>query len=636
MATTIRVPTTNDSQYALTLLLHEARQRRTRSVLVGLILLCCQSNFNVQAGEGLEDQADRVQADQNSQHLVPKEPEKFHLFLLAGQSNMAGRGVVESQLPPASKRMLCFSKDGSWEVATDPLHFDKPKLVGVGLGRTFAQDYLDAHPGIVIGLIPCAVGGSSVTSWTPSGFHEQTKSYPYDNTLEQVSAATKFGRLKGILWHQGESDSNAQRSKAYESNLARLIDDFRAKFDNPNLPFIIGQLGNFHERPWNDHRLTVDAAHKRLSDLVHNCRFVSSFDLGHKGDEVHFNSEAYRALGHRYFAAWQDIEGQSGSGGPEIELCSRIPSDLPHGAFTDLTRFKNKWYCAFREGQAHVSKDGRLRVIVSEDGQAWEDAVVFDDQAADLRDAKITVTPQGKLMVTGAAAFHDFDANSQEKQTQHQTYAWYSEDGRNWTERQAIGEPNYWLWRVSSLQDRMLGIGYRTGKTNSRTTTLYESSDGQTFNVLKRDLFDEGYPNESSIVFDARATAFCLLRRDPLDGKFGTAMLGRSRPPYTDWGWKDLEVRVGGPQMCLLPDGRLLAAVRLYDGHTRTSLCWVDTQQGRLREFLRLPSSGDTSYAGLAWHEDRLWVSYYSQHEALGSDFRSAVYVARIKLPIHE
>jgi len=76
-----------------------------------------------------------------------------------------------------------------------------------------------------------------------------------------------------------------------------------------------------------------------------------------------------------------------------------------------------------------------------------------------------------------------------------------------------------------------------------------------------------------------------------------------------------------------LPDGRLLAAVRLYDGVARTSLAWIDSASGKLTECLKLPSAGDTSYAGLVLQEDLLWVSYYSSHEG-----KTSIYLAKVKL----
>ena len=79
--------------------------------------------------------------------------------------------------------------------------------------------------------------------------------------------------------------------------------------------------------------------------------------------------------------------------------------------------------------------------------------------------------------------------------------------------------------------------------------------------------------------------------------------------------------------MIRLPDGRFLAAVRLYDKKVRTALCWVDPQAGTLTEALALPSGGDTSNAGLVLHEGVLWVSYYSSHEG-----KTSIYLAKVQI----
>ena len=94
------------------------------------------------------------------------------------------------------------------------------------------------------------------------------------------------------------------------------------------------------------------------------------------------------------------------------------------------------------------------------------------------------------------------------------------------------------------------------------------------------------------------------------------------------WTWHDLGVPIGGPQIIRLPDGRLVAGVRLYDKKVRTSLGWVDPVAATFREFLSLPSGGDTSYPGLVWHDGLLWVSYYSSHEG-----KTSIYLAKVKLP---
>jgi hypothetical protein len=311
-----------------------------------------------------------------------------------------------------------------------------------------------------------------------------------------------------------------------------------------------------------------------------------------------------------------------GQGKAEIVELRKIWDRARHNAFTDLIRFKGRWFCVFREGAGHVSHDGQARVLVSADGAKWASAAVLTTPSAavpDLRDPKITTTPDGRLMLTTAGA------NRKGRPSRHQTYAWFSADGKKWGEPVAIGEPNFWLWRVTWHKGSAYGIGYGAGAGAGRFTRLYRSSDGRRFETLVDRLFDKGYPNETSLVFDKDGTCLCLLRRD---GKPNTAMLGTARPPYTKWTWRDLGKRIGGPRMIRLPDGRLLAAGRRYEGGARTSLMWVDPAKATLREFLRLPSGGDTSYGGLVMHEGLLWVSYYSSHEG-----KTSIYLAKVKLP---
>jgi len=294
----------------------------------------------------------------------------------------------------------------------------------------------------------------------------------------------------------------------------------------------------------------------------------------------------------------------------------KIWDQAPHNAFTDLIRFQTRWFCVFREGKGHVSPEGALRVITSNDGEKWESAALITSDTGDLRDAKITVTPDGQLMLCGAEALHDRSKHS------HQSLAWFSGDGRTWSDRYEIGDPNFWLWRVTWHKGTAYGIGYGVG-TKKGSLRLYASKDGEHFETLVKPLLEGGYPNETSIVFDGD-TAYCLLRRDaaPINGQLGVA-----EPPYTDWRWKDVGTRIGGPHMLRLPDGRFVAAVRLYDGGVRTSLGWIDPASGKFTEFLRLPSGGDTSYPGLVYHDGLLWMSYYSSHEG-----KSNIYLAKVRL----
>lgn len=243
-----------------------------------------------------------------AQDIDLPDQEKFHIFLLVGQSNMAGRGKVAEEDRRPHPRVLALNQKNQWVPAVDPLHFDKPRIVGVGLGRTFGIEIAKAHPDITIGLVPCAVGGSPIASWEPGGEHKQTGTHPYDDCLQRAKLALKDGVLAGILWHQGESDASAERAKVYEEKLHALIARFRKEFAAPDVPFIAGQMGQF--RPWSDAKKMVDAAHRSLPKQLPHTAFVSSDGLKHKGDKTHFDAASYRELGRRYAKAFLDLQSR--------------------------------------------------------------------------------------------------------------------------------------------------------------------------------------------------------------------------------------------------------------------------------------------------------------------------------------
>lgn len=272
-----------------------------------------------------------------------------------------------------------------------------------------------------------------------------------------------------------------------------------------------------------------------------------------------------------------------------------------HNAFTDLIAWQNALWCVFREAAAHVSPDGAFRLLCSNDqGQHWQSVALIKHAAADLRDPKFSIHPDGDLLLMGTGALHD------RKDGSHQSYLWQSADGINWSVAFAIGERNFWLWRVSWQHDKAYALAYHCAKP--RISRLYHADGALQFSALA-DIYQGSYANESSILFNADGQALCLLRRDPEPG-----LLGRSQPPYTQWQWQEIGVRIGGPQWLRLHDGRLLACVRLYDETVRTSLCWIDEHSGKLTEILPLPSGGDCSYAGMVVQDEQLYVSYYSSH----------------------
>lgn len=227
--------------------------------------------------------------------------ETFHLYLLIGQSNMAGRGEMDPQATEPHPRVLALDRNNRWLPATDPIHFDKP-IAGVGPGLTFGKVMADHALSARIGLIPCAVGGSPISTWQPGGYWEQTGSHPYDDAIARTQFAQQSGSLRGILWHQGESDSNEQDAEQYLDRLETLIARLRSALIGPDVPFIAGALGEFvvARNPWAQ---VVNDSLLNLPGRVKWTACVSADGLDHKGDHLHFDTASARERGQRYAKA---------------------------------------------------------------------------------------------------------------------------------------------------------------------------------------------------------------------------------------------------------------------------------------------------------------------------------------------
>ncbi|WP_133178959.1 exo-alpha-sialidase [Shewanella decolorationis] len=302
----------------------------------------------------------------------------------------------------------------------------------------------------------------------------------------------------------------------------------------------------------------------------------------------------------------------------ELISVKRIWDQGEHNAFTDLVLFQGALFCVFREGSAHVSPDGALRVLRSQDaGGTWQSVSLLTSTQADLRDGKL-IEFRGELLLLGGGAHHD--------KSGLQSYLWRSKDGMHWSEAQVVADKGYWLWRLTEHQDALYGVGYRAGPDGD--TRLYKSDDGQQFKSWMSVFNNQGYVNESSLVFH-QGSCFCLLRRDPVWSDEFLGLLGHSLPPFNQWTWQTLDKRIGGPVMFVY-QSRLMAVVRLYEGNIRTALIEINKETSAIHEWLTLPSQGDTSYAGIVLEGDDLYVSYYSSHEMILAPDNSQVQIEEI------
>ncbi len=235
--------------------------------------------------------------------LPPKE--KLHLYLLIGQSNMAGRGVLDPAAPISHDRILKFTKDNTWAPADEPLHFDKP-IAAAGLGMSFARTLADADPSVTIGLIPCAVGGTPLANWVKDA-------NLYKEAVKRAKLAMKDGTLKGIIWHQGESDSgNEATAQSYADRLVKMVADLRAELGAGDVPFVAGQLGEYLARESKDGKPSFwPVVNEQIATLLFRSpktAVVPATGLKHKGDQVHFDTPSLREFGQRYAKAMQALQ----------------------------------------------------------------------------------------------------------------------------------------------------------------------------------------------------------------------------------------------------------------------------------------------------------------------------------------
>jgi hypothetical protein len=225
--------------------------------------------------------------------------DQLQLFLLIGQSNMAGRGPMGPADREPIPGVLALDREMKWIPAVDPLHWDKPAIAGVGPGRTFAKELLQLNPAMKIGLIPAAFGGTSLDEWKPAG-------KLYENAVRRTREAMKSGKLRGILWHQGEADSRSEAlAKSYDERFAAMIRQFRADLGAADVPVVVGELGEFFQAPF----AAVVNQQLALAPLsVLHCAFVSSAGLTPKSDHVHFDTPSQHEFGRRYALAFAGLD----------------------------------------------------------------------------------------------------------------------------------------------------------------------------------------------------------------------------------------------------------------------------------------------------------------------------------------
>ena len=200
---------------------------------------------------------------------------------------------------------------------------------------------------------------------------------------------------------------------------------------------------------------------------------------------------------------------------PRLVSCRMIWNKSPHNAFTDLIRYRGEWVCAFREASKHDGgvRDSKIRILTSDDGAQWTSIGALSDPRGDVRDAKLSITPQGKLMLLTAIQL--FDSSERRR---HQSIGFFTTDLKTWSDPVDADVPNRWLWGLAWHKGIGYSIGYQADAPNGNdyNANLYTTRDGRHF-----DLHVEGIdrhtnkPNESAIAFDGDSRLLPAARLRP-------------------------------------------------------------------------------------------------------------------------
>jgi len=225
--------------------------------------------------------------------------DQFDIFLLMGQSNMAGRGRLDEVEALQDPHIFMFRED-RWITARELLHTDKPEA-GVGLGMSFAIELIQAHL-TPIGLVPCAVGGTPLSRWMPGADL-------YENAVSITKRALFKGTLKGILWHQGEADScNAEDANGYGRRFQHMINCLCSELSATGIPVVAGELGAFlRDCSGHDYFSIVNQQLRQLEQSLPAYGCVTSNGLTGNGDNLHFNSKSLREFGCRYAKKYMNL-----------------------------------------------------------------------------------------------------------------------------------------------------------------------------------------------------------------------------------------------------------------------------------------------------------------------------------------
>lgn len=223
---------------------------------------------------------------------------EYDLYLLIGQSNMAGRGyLIENDTLNSIEGVYILNQKGEIVEARNPLNQYST------IGKEYAMQQMSPafsfskmvrkESGRKILLVVNARGGSSISEWSPS--NDSTKFY--SEAIRRTKQAMKYGDLKAVLWHQGCSDSSDKLREKYMGRLNELAENLRSDLGNDDLYFLAGELGH-----WRASSPSFNNMIHTIGENIKNSDYISSQGAEMRSDpsDPHFSRDGQIVLGERY------------------------------------------------------------------------------------------------------------------------------------------------------------------------------------------------------------------------------------------------------------------------------------------------------------------------------------------------
>lgn len=306
-----------------------------------------------------------------------------------------------------------------------------------------------------------------------------------------------------------------------------------------------------------------------------------------------------------------------------VENVRRVFWNGEHNAFTDLIRWKDRYYLTFRScPDGHmVFPSAKIIVLASDDTKSWEKVYEFSVPKRDTRDPHF-LEFKGKLFVYSGTWYcgdsapkrADYDMNK------HLGYGVWTEDGKKWSiPEQLEGTYGHYIWRATAHDGKAYLCGRRrhdyadeNGERGWIESAMLESDDGLRWRFAG--LFQDKRGNETDFLFEPDGQVVALVRDT-------NSTLNRARPPYQKWERKNIGVYIGGPMFTRWGERFLIGGRKMdFDKEAearkpKTVLYWLKKDDS-LQQIAELPSGGDNSYTGfIELSPTKGLLSWYSSHE---------------------